>query len=94
MGNEFIQSTRDVKGISISTYFFEEDNALSAKFLDATEEYLNFYTGLLGEFPYNRFDIVENFFQTGYGMPGYTLLGDQVIKMSARGGYKKSWLWR
>ena len=87
VGNAFAVRSREVSGVTTSTYFFKEDAALAGKFLDATEEYLKFYTNLLGEFPYNRFDIVENFFQTGYGIPGYTLLGDKVIKMSARGGY-------
>jgi len=87
VGNEFVEKSHQVNGVTIATYFFEEDAPLADKFLDATEKYLEFYTNLLGEFPYNRFDIVENFFQTGYGMPGYTLLGDRVIKMSGGGGY-------
>jgi len=87
VGNKFTTETRNVGDVTLTTYFFENDAHLADKFLDATEDYLRFYTDLLGEFPYNRFDIVENFFQTGYGMPGYTLLGDAVIAMVARGGY-------
>jgi len=87
VGNKFTTETRRVGDVTLTTYFFEDDAHLADKFLDATEDYLRFYTDLLGEFPYNRFDIVENFFQTGYGMPGYTLLGDAVIAMVGRGGY-------
>jgi aminopeptidase N len=86
-GNKFVVKTRRAEGVTLSTYLFAEDAALADKFLDATEKYLRFYTGILGDFPYNRFDIVENFFQTGYGMPGYTLLGDAVVKMVRGGGY-------
>jgi len=87
VGNEFVVKTRRAGGVALSTYLFAEDAALADRFLDATAKYLRFYTGILGDFPYNRFDIVENFFQTGYGMPGYTLLGDAVVKMVQRGGY-------
>jgi len=81
VGNKFVVKTRQVGEVSASTYFFEEDAGLADEYLDATAKYLEFYQMLLGKFPYNRFDIVENFFQTGYGMPGYTLLGSAVIKM-------------
>ncbi len=87
VGNKFTAKSRRVGEVTLTTYFFENDAHLADRFLDATEDYLRFYTDLLGEFPYNRFDIVENFFQTGYGMPGYTLLGDAVIRMVERGGY-------
>ncbi len=87
VGNKFIVKTRQVGDISTSAYFFEEDASLADEYLDATAEYLEYYQKLLGKFPYNRFDIVENFFQTGYGMPGYTLLGSAVIKMHYTGEF-------
>lgn len=42
-------------------------------------EYLRKYGEMLGPYAYDRFDIVENFFTTGYGMPEFTLLGGNVI---------------
>src|SRR5258708_28852397 len=36
--------------------------------------------GLLGPYPYSKFALVENFWETGYGMPSFTLLGEQVIR--------------
>ena len=38
------------------------------------------YRGLIGPYPYGKFALVENFWETGYGMPSYTLLGPQVIR--------------
>src|SRR5436309_446198 len=38
------------------------------------------YRGLLGPYPYSKFALVENFWETGYGMPSFTLLGEQVIR--------------
>ena len=34
----------------------------------------------LGPYPYSKFALVENFWETGYGMPSFTLLGEQVIR--------------
>ncbi|MBN2384939.1 M20/M25/M40 family metallo-hydrolase, partial [bacterium] len=38
------------------------------------------YQQLIGPFPYQKFALVENFWETGYGMPSFTLLGPQVIR--------------
>ena len=56
------------------------DQNLAAKYLDATERYLALYEPLLGAYPYSKFALVENFWETGYGMPSFTLLGEQIIR--------------
>jgi len=56
------------------------DEALAARYLEATARYLQMYTALLGPYPYGKFALVENFWETGYGMPSFTLLGEQVIR--------------
>jgi len=58
----------------------QKDDALAAKYLQATGQYLEMYRGLIGPYPYSKFALVENFWETGYGMPSYTLLGPQVIR--------------
>jgi hypothetical protein len=61
-------------------YLREPDPALAGKYLDATGRYLRMYNELLGAYPYKKFALVENFWETGYGMPSYTLLGPQIIR--------------
>ena len=56
------------------------DANLAAKYLDATERYLALYEPLLGAYPFSKFALVENFWETGYGMPSFTLLGEQIIR--------------
>lgn len=58
-----------------------QDDALAAKYLEATAQYLQMYRDLIGPYPYAKFAMVENFWETGYGMPSYTLLGSQVIRL-------------
>lgn len=90
VGGQYIINTKAVDQVEISTYFFKEDEAMSDMFIDAAARYIKMYSEILGKYPYKRFDIVENFFSTGYGMPGFTLLGNYVIKqgqMSLQPGY-------
>src|SRR4030067_1828093 len=71
---------REAEGIKISTYFFPEDDRFSEIFLNAAEEYLKIYSGLLGPYPFKKFDIVQNFFWSGYGIPTFTLLAPETIR--------------
>jgi len=57
------------------------DAPLAAGYLAATREYLDLYSRLIGPYPYAKFALVENFWETGYGMPSFTLLGPQVIRL-------------
>ena len=61
-------------------YLRSEDKILAQKYLDATAQYLAMYNRLLGPYPYQKFALVENFWETGYGMPSFTLLGSKVIR--------------
>jgi len=56
------------------------DEALANKYLETTAQYMEMYRGLIGPFPYTKFALVENFWETGYGMPSFTLLGEKIIR--------------
>jgi aminopeptidase N len=57
------------------------DAPLAQKYLDATTQYLGLYNALLGPYPYAKFALVENSWESGYGMPSFTLLGSKVIRL-------------
>ena len=57
-----------------------KDDTLAARYLAATAQFLEMYRGLIGPYPYGKFALVENFWETGYGMASFTLLGPQVIR--------------
>jgi hypothetical protein len=72
---------RDSAGaVEAQVYLRENDETLARKYLDATAQYLEMYRGLIGPYPYTKFALVENFWETGYGMPSFTLLGPSVIR--------------
>ncbi|MDH4155272.1 MAG: M1 family aminopeptidase, partial [Nitrospira sp.] len=66
--------------IDLQTYFFPDNAALADEYLDATAQYLEAYIRILGEYPFDAFAVVENFFASGLGMPSFTLLGSGSIK--------------
>jgi hypothetical protein len=73
---------RDTAGaVEALVYLRAKDDALAAKYLQATAQYVEMYRALIGPYPYGKFALVENFWETGYGMPSYTLLGAQVIRL-------------
>src|SRR5579871_120661 len=76
----FIEYSRDVGAVKAYAFLRKPDQALADRYLDATAQYLEMYSGLLGPYPYSKFALVENFWETGYGMPSFTLLGEQVIR--------------
>jgi len=80
VANRFIEYSRDAGKVQAMVFLREKDDALAQKYLDATEQYLNMYGRLLGPYLYAKFALVENFWDTGYGMPSFTLLGPKVIR--------------
>jgi len=72
---------RDAAGAADAwVYLREPDGDLASKYLAATSQYLEMYRSLIGPYPYAKFALIENFWETGYGMPSFTLLGPAVIR--------------
>ncbi|MEZ5106649.1 MAG: M20/M25/M40 family metallo-hydrolase [Draconibacterium sp.] len=67
-------------GVDAMAFLRTPDQSLANKYLDVTEQFMNMYQDLIGPFPYTKFALVENFWETGYGMPSFTLLGEKIIR--------------
>ncbi len=67
--------------VSAQVFLRQADQKLADKYLDATSRYLKMYAQLLGPYAYSKFALVENFWETGFGMPSFTLLGSRVIRL-------------
>ncbi|MGE3536055.1 MAG: M1 family metallopeptidase [Candidatus Tectimicrobiota bacterium] len=59
----------------------QPDAALARTYLDATARYLHLYQALLGPYLYSKFALVENLWESGFGMPSFTLLGGKVLRL-------------
>ncbi|MBK7104732.1 MAG: M20/M25/M40 family metallo-hydrolase [Ignavibacteriae bacterium] len=75
--NEYKYSTGSVDAFA---FMRTPDESIANKYLETTAQYLEMYRQLIGPFPYTKFALVENFWETGYGMPSFTLLGEKIIR--------------
>lgn len=80
VGGKFQKFTREFDSHKFNLFTYEPTD-LADKYLDAIIEHYKIYTELFGDYPFNEFSIVENFFATGFGMPGYTLLSGKLLAM-------------
>ncbi|MCF8056469.1 MAG: ChaN family lipoprotein [Desulfocapsa sp.] len=76
-----VEKTEVRKGLTLSTWFFPEEQELSREYLDAAKAYIMRYEKELGPFPYNHYAIVSNRLPTGFGMPTFTLMGQMVLRL-------------
>ncbi len=77
----YVVSRETHNGIDIYAYFLQEDAGLAQNYIAYTRKYLDLYEGLLVKYPYKRFSVVENILPTGYSMPAFTLLGQDVVRL-------------
>ncbi|MGB6001615.1 MAG: M1 family aminopeptidase, partial [Thermoanaerobaculia bacterium] len=80
VGGPLVRYSEAAGNVEALVYLREEDDALAAKYLEATAQYVEMYRQLIGPYPYEKFALIENFWETGYGMPSFTLLGPRVIR--------------
>ncbi|MNJ98497.1 Aminopeptidase N [compost metagenome] len=81
MAGPFKTTAVDVKGKTIQVLLRGADAGLTQNFLSLIPDYIQHYSDYLSPYPYTTFSVVENFWETGYGMPGFTLLGPTVIRL-------------
>ena len=80
IGGKFSEYLGQAGYIKTMVLLRKPDEKLANKYLDTATQYLEMYNKLLGPYPYKKFALVENFWETGYGMPSFTLLGSKVIR--------------
>ncbi|MBN2092616.1 M20/M25/M40 family metallo-hydrolase [candidate division KSB1 bacterium] len=76
----FTEYNMPVNQVEVMAFLRTPDRALATKYLETTAQYLQMYEKLIGPYPYSKFALIENFWETGYGMPSFTLLGPNVIR--------------
>jgi hypothetical protein len=81
VANRFTEYTKSAGKVLAMTFLRTPDKAMAEKYLDATIRYITMYDKLIDPYPYKKFALVENFWETGFGMPSFTLLGPTVIRL-------------
>ncbi len=77
----FTEYTQQGGRVAVMAMLRTPDKRLADKYLNATSQYITMYENLIGPYPYKKFALVENFYETGFGMPSFTLLGSKVIRL-------------
>ncbi|TKB77568.1 MAG: M1 family metallopeptidase [Nitrospira sp.] len=85
VANKFVTTSREWRSptgqrVELQTHFFPDNAGLADEYLNATAKYLDAYVRILGDYPFDKFAVVENFFASGLGLPSFTLLGSGSIK--------------
>lgn len=81
VGGALTEYTRQAGETMAMAFLRDPDSELADAYLDATDRYVRMYSALFGAYPYPKFAMVENAWETGYGMPSFTLLGSTVIRL-------------
>ncbi len=81
VGGDYKVNEETYKGIKIGTYFFLPESKYSNNYIEKTKDFIDLYQSLFTPYPFTKFLIVENFLQTGFGMPSFTLLGNRVVPL-------------
>ena len=66
--------------VDVMAFLRTPDENLANKYLETTAQYLEMYRKLISPYPFSKFALIENFWETGYGMASFTLLGEQIIR--------------
>jgi aminopeptidase N len=81
VGGIYTEYQRTVGDLQAMAFLRTPNATLADRYLDATAPYIAMYQSLIGPYPYAKFALVENFWESGYGMPSFTLMGSKVIRL-------------
>ena len=77
---KFYEYFKRGNGYDLYVFLREPDLLLAERYIEWGIKYIDFYSKLIGKYPYKKFAVVENFWETGYGFPSFTLIGSSVIR--------------
>ncbi len=80
IASKFTEYSRSAGGVLAQAFLRTPDENLANKYLEVTAQYIEMYRKLIGPYAFKKFALIENFWETGYGMPSFTLLGPRVIR--------------
>jgi hypothetical protein len=81
VGGRLVEYGRTAGRVQVMAFLRTPDKKLASEYLDLTGRYLEMYRQLVGPYPYKKFALVENFWETGYGIPSFTLMGSRIIRL-------------
>nr|CRH06815.1 putative Aminopeptidase [Candidatus Magnetococcus massalia] len=74
-------TTGSGRQVALTALLRQDDPKLAKQFIERSGIEIARYEALIGPYPYSKFTLAENFWQSGYGMPSFTLMGSRVIRL-------------
>ncbi|HAA03824.1 MAG TPA: peptidase M1, partial [Syntrophobacteraceae bacterium] len=67
--------------LRLRTWFYADMADLAPGYLNDSARYIDRYSKLIGPYPFDAFSVVASPLPTGFGMPGLTYLGREVLRL-------------
>lgn len=80
IAGQFAEYSRQEGPVKTFVFLRNPDKKLASKYLETGARYLKMYSKLIDPYPYKKFALIENFWETGFGMPSFSLLGPKIIR--------------
>ena len=81
LAGDYTLYQRQHKTLSLQVWLLASDPELAEIYLSQSAESIDEYSELIGPYPFAKFAVIENRWQTGFGMPSFTLLGSRVMRL-------------
>lgn len=81
MAGPYVIGERRHGDILLRSYFHPEIADLSAAYLDKSADFIERYSGLIGDYPYPAFHVVSSPLPVGLGYPGIAYMGVKVLRL-------------
>lgn len=81
LGGPYTVKVKQSGNLQIFIYSFKENLHWSDKYLDAVEEYIKFYSMLIGPYPYEKFAVVETYLPVGISYQSFTIVSKELMKL-------------
>jgi aminopeptidase N len=81
LAGDYTLYQRQHKTLSLQVWLLAPDPELAEIYLSQSAESIDEYSELIGPYPFAKFAVIENRWQTGFGMPSFTLLGSRVMRL-------------
>ncbi len=76
----FFEYSQTAGNVELMVFLRQDNQNLADKYLAAAARYIPAYENMIGPYAYKKFALVENFWETGYGMPSFAVMGPKVIR--------------
>ncbi|MCD6345812.1 MAG: hypothetical protein J7L96_00185 [Bacteroidales bacterium] len=80
IAGKWTEYSKQFDNVLVQVFLRTPDEEMANRYIKVTADYIRLDQKMIGKYPYTKFALVENFWETGYGMPSFTLLGEQVIR--------------